>query len=106
MYRYRVIERWEDESRLALRCSTGYIHMTRALGALPAADAKLEGARPHLGFGVLQCPQSGSTFRVIFESIGNSEMPRAQHTTPNATQKPQGANFGVPRGADQAAECR
>lgn len=82
MHQYRVVERWAQESRLTLRCSRGHYHMARALSMLPDVEARLEGYGPHLGFGILVCPKSGATFRVIFESIGNATKPPA----PNATQ--------------------
>jgi len=82
MHKYRVIERWAEESRMTLRCSRGHYHMARALSVLPDVEARLEGYRPHLGFGILHCPTSGEVFRMIFESVGNSAKPPA----PNATQ--------------------
>jgi hypothetical protein len=69
MHKYRVWECRPDESRLALKCSQGRYHLTRVLNALPPAGATLTGATPHLGFGILLCPISGTVFRVIFESI-------------------------------------
>jgi hypothetical protein len=82
MHKYRVVERWAEESRLTLRCSRGQYHLARALNVMPEVEARLEGYSPHLGFGVLTCPKSGAVFRVIFESIGNASKPLA----PNVTQ--------------------
>lgn len=82
MQNYRVVERWAKESRLTLRCSRGRYHMARALSALPDLEERLEGSQPHLGFGILLCPRSGATYRMIFESIGHAAKPAA----PNATQ--------------------
>lgn len=77
MHKYRVVERWVEHGRLTLRCSRGHYHMVRALSALPDLEARLEGYRPHLGFGILMCSKSGASFRVIFESIGNPAKPSA-----------------------------
>ena len=88
MHKYCVVERWPEERQLALRCSVGHYHLTRALGVLPAVDARLEGAKPHLGFGVLKCPVSGAMFRVIFESIGNSQRPLAPNDIPGTRHSP------------------
>lgn len=71
MYSYRVVERWAAENRLALRCSRGRYHLTRALNSLPADGISLRGDQPHLGFGILHCEQTGAAFRVIFESINH-----------------------------------
>ena len=100
MHKYRVVERWQEESRLALWCSAGRYHLARALGPLPVADARLEGSRPHLGFGTLQCTATGTVFRVIFESIGNTEKPLPPSDVPTPAQKPQRGSFGVLGGAD------
>ncbi len=100
MHKYRVVQRWAEENRMALRCSEGRCHLTLALRTFPLADALLEGARPHLGFDLLQCPKSGAIFRVIFESIGNSEMPLAPSAMPGATHRSQGASQGMSGGAD------
>ena len=77
MHNYRVVGLWAEEQRLALRCSAGRYHLTRALGLLPEAGAALDGDSPHLGFGLLLCPKSGTSFRVVFESIGQAKMPVA-----------------------------
>ena len=95
MHKYRVSQRWQEESRLALWCSAGRYHLARALGPLPAANAILEGARPHLGFGTLQCTATGTVFRVIFESIDNTEKPLPPSDLPTAAHKPHSASFGV-----------
>ncbi len=82
MHKYRVVECFSEERRLTLRCSRGQYHIVRALSVLPGLDAMLEGARPHLGFGLLSCPKSGAIFRVIFESFGHAAIPLAPHTGP------------------------
>jgi len=73
--------------------------MARALSVLPVVNAALEGARPRLGFGILLCPQSGSIYRVIFESIDNTEMPLAPMAMSGAWHRSQGASCGAPRGS-------
>lgn len=77
MHKYRVVEHWPEEKRLTLRCSRGHYHIARVLSGLPVVDATLDGARPHLGFGILNCSKSGASFRVIFESFGHTQIPRA-----------------------------
>ena len=83
MHTYRVVERWADESRIALRCDVGRYHLTRALNALPPAGATLHGTEVHLGFGILLCPTSGAIFRVIFESIDHTDPVFERHGIQN-----------------------
>lgn len=85
MNRYRVVEMWTDENRLALRCSTGRYHLARCLGVLPAAGVSVVGSSPLLGFGILSSPINGAIFRVIFESVGNTEMPNPPSSMLGAT---------------------
>ena len=105
MHRYRVIQRWPEESWFALRCNAGFYHLSRALSGLPAADARLEGDRPHLGFGILRCPLSGATYRVIFESIGHSSWPLAPGAMPGTTARPPvaGTSRTTATGGDRGA---
>ena len=77
MQKYRVVDIWTRERRLALRCSAGRFHLARALGVLPNAGAVLDGDSPQLGFGILLCPRSRTIFRVIFESISHATRPSA-----------------------------
>ena len=77
MQKYRVVDIWTQERRLALRCSAGRFHLARALGVLPNAGAVLDGDSPKLGFGILLCPRSRTIFRVIFESISHATRPSA-----------------------------
>ena len=99
MHKYRVIEQWADESRLALKCSKGRYYLARALSmAPPPAGVVLEGAKPHLGFDLLLCPTSGAVFRVIFESIGNTELPRPRNAMPGTAHRPQGTSRMVAGG--------
>lgn len=72
MHKYSVVNIWTQEHRLALRCSAGRFHLARALGVLPNAGAVLDGDSPQLGFGILLCPESGTIFRVMFESVGHA----------------------------------
>ena len=72
MHKYRVMHCAQGESEIALRCSNGRIHLVRVLNTLPAVGVLLNGAKPHLGFGVLVCPVSGSVFRVIFKDINRA----------------------------------
>ena len=74
MHVYSVVENWAGESRLGLRCQVGRYHLARALHDLPPPGARLNGARPHLGFGLLVCPKSGAFFRVIFEFINHADL--------------------------------
>ncbi len=74
MHTFRVVESWVDEGRLGLRCEAGRYHLARALHDLPPPGLRLNGARPHLGFGVLLCPGSGTVFRVIFELINHVDL--------------------------------
>ncbi len=73
MHTYSVVDNWADESHLGLRCQVGRYHLARALHDSPPLGARLNGAKPHLGFGVLVCPQSGAIFRVIFELINHAD---------------------------------
>lgn len=82
MHSYRVVERWDERSLFALRCSRGRYHVARALNALPARDADLTGDKPHLGFGVLVCVGSGAVFRVIFDSINDTQVAPGDPATP------------------------
>lgn len=88
MNKYRVVEIWADENRLALRCSAGRYHLARCLGVLPAAGLTVVGSGPHLGFGILSCPTHRAVFRVIFESVGNTEMPLPPSAMLGATHRP------------------
>jgi hypothetical protein len=99
MHKYRVVDRCAEESRLTLQCDAGHYHLTRALSVFPPADATLEGAKPHLGFDLLLCPKSGAVFRVIFESIGNAEIPHAPTSMPGTVHISHCANRGQFRGA-------
>jgi len=95
MHSYRVVDRWEEENRLALRCSAGQYHLARALKSLPQAGAKLDGDRPQLGFGILQCAQSGALFRVIFESVGDTAVSAVQQSWSRPPHRPQGNGGSV-----------
>jgi len=92
MYKYRVVERRAEESRITLRCRRGQYHIARALGVLPLAEAALESDKPHLGFGLLLCPQSGTVYRVMFESIGHTTMHPASRPLSGPTRQPQSAS--------------
>jgi len=74
MHTYSVVENWTGDGRLGLRCQVGRYHLARALHASPPPGLRLNGARPHLGFGVLLCPKSGAFFRVIFERINRADL--------------------------------
>lgn len=87
MQKYRVVDIWTQERRLALRCSAGRFHLARALGVLPNAGAVLDGDSPQLGFGILLCPRSRTIFRVIFESISHATRPSAP-TVPTVPTAP------------------
>lgn len=71
MHKYRVVHWVEGEARVALRDGNGRFHVARALKASPPMRAVLKGARPHLGFGLLMCEQTGENFRLIFERIND-----------------------------------
>ena len=85
MQKYRVVDIWTQERRLALRCSAGRFHLARALGVLPNAGDMLDGDNAHLGFSLLICPKSGTIFRVIFESISHATRPSAPTVLTAAT---------------------
>ena len=98
MHSYRVIDRREDESRLALQCAAGQYHLTRVLNLLPPAGATLQGGMPRVGFGLLQCPASGAIFRVIFESINKPDLQADlawSRSTSHAAQLSNDRAFGV-----------
>lgn len=88
MHKYRVVEPQAEARLFTLRCSRGHYHVARALSLLPAVDARLEGDKPHLGFGLLVCPNSGAVYRVIFESIGIAESFIAPGAVTDARQRP------------------
>lgn len=83
-----VVDMWTDENRLALRCSAGRHHLVRCLGVLPAAGVSVVGSSPNLGFGILSCPTHRSVSRVIFESVGNTQMPLPPSAMLGATHRP------------------
>ena len=87
MQKYRVVDIWTQERRLALRCSAGRFHLARSLGVLPHAGDMLDGDNAHLGFSLLICPKSGTIFRVIFESISHATRPSAP-TVPTVPTAP------------------
>lgn len=70
MYKYRVVNGEVEPDRVVLQDYRGQTYLVRPLSLAPPRGAKLEGARPHLGFGVLVCSLSGQTYRVMFEAIG------------------------------------
>lgn len=85
MHKYRVVERWADESRVALQCHMGRYHVALALNGMPPAASTLHGQKPHPGFVVLLCTVSGTMFRMIFESINQAELfsgPNGLQSTP------------------------
>jgi hypothetical protein len=69
MHKYRVVQRWTESGLCVLKCSLGRYHVARALSVRPPARSCLGGDKPHLGFGILQCVETGAIYRVIFESI-------------------------------------
>ena len=83
MHEYRVVERWADKGLCALQCSTGRYHVARALKVMPPVDVSLSGDKPRLGFGILLCTASGSIFRVIFESINDTQLAPGFSWTPS-----------------------
>ena len=73
---YRVVGGRVPEDCVALKDNDGRYHVARALNQPPpTAGTALTGAHPHLGFGVLQCTESGRMFRVIFEAINSESHP-------------------------------
>jgi hypothetical protein len=74
MHKYRVVERWADESRVALQCQMGRYHVALALNGMPPAAGTLHGQKPYPGFVVLLSTVSGTMFRMIFESINQAEL--------------------------------
>ena len=100
MHKYRVIECKADESRLALQCGSGRFHVTRALNALPAPGSILNGDKPHLGFGLLLCSRSGALYRVIFESIDNTDLTAVPSWIQATSRAPQDFRRGASGGDD------
>lgn len=86
MHKYRVVERWVDDSRVALQCQMGRYHVALALNGMPPAAGSLHGQKPHPGFVVLLCTMSGTMsgmmFRMIFELIDQAEL----FSSPNGFQ--------------------
>jgi hypothetical protein len=74
MFKYRVVHGDPGVGRVALQDGKGRYHTARALDRTPEPGAALDGTRPHLGFGVLQCRQSGHRFRVVFEKINSPHL--------------------------------
>ena len=74
MHKYRVVECWADESRIALQCHLGRYHVALALNGMPLAEGTLHGQKPHSGFVILLCAMSGGMFRLIFESINLADL--------------------------------
>lgn len=68
MFKYQVAQHQDSHDRLVLQDNMGQFYLVRALGQPPPSGARLNGARPHLGFGLLKCSVSGQVYRVIFES--------------------------------------
>lgn len=69
MHKYQVVENRSVEARLVFKDGAGLHHLARPLGMAPPAGATLAGTRPHLGFGLLLCTESGRNYRVIFQVI-------------------------------------
>jgi hypothetical protein len=69
MHRYRVYRACIDDGEVTLHDSGGRYHVARALSAVPAVGADLEGSLPGLGLRVLRCAATGLDYRVSFESI-------------------------------------
>ena len=74
MYKYRVVRGEVDEGLVVLQDYRGQTYLVRPLSLAPPHGAKLDGARPHLGFGILVCSLSGQMYRVIFEEIGGQRV--------------------------------
>ena len=95
MHKYRVVDLLANENRVEFRCQSGRHHFARALGVLPPANALLHGDKPHLGFGVLMCPQFNSMFRMIFESVNQIESelrPNVAQPLPSTAHRSTNAN--------------
>ena len=58
---------------MLLEGGIGRYHWARALNVPPRVGSLLTGSRPHMGFGLLLCTRSASTFRVVFESINSDD---------------------------------
>lgn len=88
MHQYRMIERLMDDDRCVFRCNKGRYHVARVLKAIPPTGVPLSGYKPHIGFGILVGMASGAIFRVIFESINESNLAfvpgQAQHLPPSS----------------------
>ena len=71
MVEFCVTQDEDGDDRLLLQDNAGQFYRVRALGLTPPVGARLHGARPRLGFGLLMCSVSGQMFRVIYESTGS-----------------------------------
>jgi hypothetical protein len=109
MCRYLVLDANATGLRIGLSDSYGKYHFARALAAAPAIGAELHGARPDIGFHLLEPTPSGQAFRTDFKLVncsrgamldllhapsgdGDAQVPPpvmfdAAHTSANATAK-------------------
>ncbi len=83
MFKYRVTQIAEGLHHFMLEDNASQVYLVRALGSPPPIGARLNGARPHLGFGLLECSASAQVYRVIFESTGGDAavLPPQRQTT-------------------------
>jgi hypothetical protein len=87
MHKYRVVELYAEKGLCALQCSLGRYHLIRALGHMPGMGLRLVGDKPHLGFGILRCAETGAMFRVMFETI-NERPPVSAQGRPQTPSMP------------------
>lgn len=76
MHSYRVVQRSPADGRFGMRCHMGRFHVARSVAGIPAVEAILHGDKPHVGFGMLSCAQSGRIYRVVFESVNQAAIGR------------------------------
>ncbi len=74
MYKYRVVHGDVGPGHVVLLDYRGQTYLVRPLSVAPPPGTKLEGAKPHLGFGILACTLSGQIYRVMFEAIGGQRV--------------------------------
>jgi hypothetical protein len=90
MFDYWVVHAGSADAPVTLRDELGRLHLARVLSGQPALGSRLHGAAAWLGFGLLQCHQSGQIFRVTFVAVdGQTWCPPAHWQVAGAAAAPQ-----------------
>ena len=100
MHRYHVVDLEAEDGMCVLQSSASLYHVARPLGCKPALYAVLHGDKPHLGFGILVCKESGAVFRVIFESINGSRTTPRSNVPLSAPPTPKRSSHAAVGGDD------